>query len=149
MYIFNLILTTISLLISSGLPSYIPQDVSPIPIIKQTPVQALPEPKLSEAQELSPVESEAPIEAPKAAVVHSDDYYLDWIAQHESSNNPYAINEIGACGLYQSLPCSKVLSKCGSLDNVACQQEWGLEYALSRYGSTEAAFNFWQANRYW
>ncbi len=151
MRIFILIPIGFSVLVAFSMPSSLakPHEVSTSPVAQTTPIQAIQAPKVSEIQELATLGVAEPIVVPKTAVAHNDDYYLDWIAQHESSNNPYAINEIGACGLFQSLPCSKVLSKCGSLDNVACQQEWGLEYAISRYGSTEAAYNFWQANRWW
>ncbi len=79
----------------------------------------------------------------------SGDANLDWIIQHESGGNPYAMNASGACGLGQSLPCSKVLNACGSLDNVGCQIEWVRNYCVSRYGSTANAKSFWVANRWY
>ena len=71
------------------------------------------------------------------------------IFMRESGNNPSAINPTsGACGLPQSLPCSKMnceLSEAGR----ACQTEWARQYAVSRYGSFVQAWEFWLANNWW
>ena len=91
----------------------------------------------------------APPPQPKQAYDGTNDENLNWIISHESGGNPYAMNSIGACGLGQSLPCSKVLGKCGSLDNVACQIEWVREYCVGRYGSTANAKSFWEVNRWY
>lgn len=70
-----------------------------------------------------------------------------FIYMHESGNNPHAINaSSGACGLGQALPCSKL--PC-SLDDYACQDNWFTNYAVQRYGSWEAAYNFWVAHNWW
>lgn len=87
-------------------------------------------------------------EAPSSSYHGSGDSYLDWIISHESGGNPHAMNSIGACGLGQSLPCSKVLSVCGTLDNVDCQIQWVRNYCISRYGSTYQAYLFWQQNHW-
>ena len=50
----------------------------------------------------------------------------------------------GACGLFQSLPCSKVLSVAGSLANVAGQADWGIGYISDRYGTPTNALHFWK-----
>jgi hypothetical protein len=110
----------------------VPEEVSPV---------AIPEPPAA------PVPP--PVVAPISTYSGSGDPSLDWIIQHESGGNPYAMNSIGACGLGQSLPCSKVLGVCGSLDNVACQIEWVRSYCNSRYGSTYNAYLFWQANNWY
>lgn len=73
--------------------------------------------------------------------------YKLFIYDMESGNNPHAINKYsGACGLGQSLPCSKM--PC-SLDDYSCQDSYFTAYALNRYGSWEAAYSFWVANRWW
>lgn len=73
--------------------------------------------------------------------------YKAWIYQHESGNNPYAVNpSSGACGLAQALPCSKMNCELGDYD---CQDQWATEYMLNRYGTWLNAYNFWQANKWW
>lgn len=70
-----------------------------------------------------------------------------FIYQHESGNNPGAINpSSGACGLGQALPCSKM--GC-SLSDYACQDKFFTGYAMARYGSWENAKAFWLANHWW
>ena len=62
----------------------------------------------------------------------------------ESGFDPYARNSSsGACGLGQSLPCSKVLNKCKSLANIKCQAEWVVNYVKNRYLHPKNAWNFW------
>lgn len=80
----------------------------------------------------------------------SGDQYLDWIISKESGGNPYAVNaSSGACGLGQSLPCSKVLNACGSLNNVQCQIDWVRNYTIARYGSPYNAYIFWTQNHWY
>jgi hypothetical protein len=71
------------------------------------------------------------------------------IAVKESGLNPYAINRSsGACGIAQSLPCSKMLSQIGSLDNVQGQINWMVQYVAQRYGSPANAWN-WHLEHNW
>lgn len=93
------------------------------------------------------VEAVAPVVAAKTIPVLDTSEAKAFIYQHESGNNPGAINaDSGACGLGQALPCSKM--GCG-LDDYGCQDQWFTDYMLSRYGSWVAAMSFWQSNRYW
>jgi hypothetical protein len=70
-----------------------------------------------------------------------------FIYMHESGNNPGAINaSSGACGLGQSLPCSKM--GC-SLSDYTCQDQWFTSYMLGRYGSWENARAFWLSHSWW
>jgi hypothetical protein len=70
-----------------------------------------------------------------------------FIYQHESGNNPSAINAgSGACGLGQALPCSKM--GC-SLSDYACQDAYFTSYMLGRYGSWENAYAFWISHSWW
>lgn len=62
---------------------------------------------------------------------------------NESGCNPRAINPIsGACGIPQSLPCSKM--GC-SLSDPVCQLRWMAKYVAERYGSWEKAYSTWQS----
>jgi hypothetical protein len=76
--------------------------------------------------------------------IQSEDYYVNWIIQHESGGNPNAVNpSSGACGLFQRLPCTVPLG------NVEVQMADGLAYIQSRYGSAKAAYDFWQINNWY
>lgn len=69
---------------------------------------------------------------------------LDQLIFVESGWNPYAVNKSsGACGIAQSLPCSKVLSRAGTLDNVVGQGEWMLDYIARAYGNPTKAYDKW------
>lgn len=66
---------------------------------------------------------------------------------HESGNRTNAINaSSGACGLGQAWPCSKM--PC-SLSDYACQDAFFTNYALTRYGSWDAAWAYWQGHSNW
>lgn len=94
------------------------------------------------AQAAQAVPSTAPAPTPVIqASVQSSDYYINWIIQHESGGNPYAVNPIsGACGLFQRLPCTVTLG------DVAGQMADGLTYINSRYGSAYNAYLYWVAH---
>ncbi|MFD7577544.1 transglycosylase SLT domain-containing protein [Kitasatospora sp. NPDC059803] len=73
------------------------------------------------------------------------------IIAHESSWNVTATNaSSGAYGLAQALPGSKMATH-GSdwKTNATTQIKWALDYMNSRYGSPNAAWNFWQANHWY
>lgn len=74
---------------------------------------------------------------------------MTYIFAHESGNNPLAINPTsGACGLGQSLPCSKLLAVC-LLSDYNCQVEFFTEYANQRYGGWDAAMAVWESQGWW
>lgn len=83
-----------------------------------------------------------------AAGIASGDWgYVDYIVSRESGWNPNATNKSsGACGLVQALPCSKVP---GNGYNPVDNLRWGNGYAVGRYGSWAAAYNFWSRNHWW
>lgn len=86
-------------------------------------------------------------EAPKIEPPISDEYFKNYIYQHESNNNPGAINaSSGACGLGQALPCSKM--PC-NLADYACQDNYFTSYMQKRYGSWANAYQFWISNKWW
>lgn len=68
-----------------------------------------------------------------------------FIYAHESGNDPTRVNSIGCRGLGQACPGSKL--PCDA--DYACQDAWFTNYALTRYGSWEAAYVFWIAHRWW
>ncbi|NHI16903.1 transglycosylase SLT domain-containing protein [Microbacterium excoecariae] len=82
-----------------------------------------------------------------AGIASSDWAYVDYIVSAESGWNPNATNaSSGACGLVQALPCSKVPGNgYDPVDNLA----WGSGYAVGRYGSWAAAYQFWVTNHWW
>lgn len=67
------------------------------------------------------------------------------IYMKESGNNPAAVNSIGCRGIGQACPGTKL--PCGA--DYACQDAWFTNYAITRYGSWDAAWVFWQANKWW
>ena len=80
----------------------------------------------------------------------------DWqclvkIINHESGWNPNAVNKSsGACGLFQSLPCSKMKSAGADYrTNYKTQVKWGLGYIKGRYGTPAKAWNFWQKHHWY
>lgn len=67
---------------------------------------------------------------------------FDKIITRESRWNPNAVNRSsGACGLPQALPCSKIKDK-----SPVGQLQWAIAYMKNRYGTPNAAWNFWQAH---
>lgn len=77
--------------------------------------------------------------------------YTNWedaaeLTAREASFNPHVINSIGACGLPQALPCSKM--KC-ELTDIKCQLDWQKEYVSDRYGTiTKALDHSYKLNWY-
>lgn len=82
-----------------------------------------------------------------AGISEADMAYVDYIVGRESGWNPNATNSSsGACGLVQAYPCSKVPGNgYDPVDNL----RWGNGYAIGRYGSWAAAFDFWSRNHWW
>lgn len=119
-----------------------------------TPIQeTLPEQTRAEETTSTPVVTEplsTPKEIARATLVdlgYGDAWYaVEYIGFKESSWNNYAVNSIGACGLFQALPCSKMDCE---LSDVACQVRWATNYAVQRYGSWHQAYNFWRTNNWW
>jgi uncharacterized membrane-anchored protein YhcB (DUF1043 family) len=74
------------------------------------------------------------------------DPYMAYIYQHESGCRTTALNSIGCYGIGQSCPASKI-AHCGA--SFECQDAWFRNYAVTRYGSTQAAYNFWLSHKWW
>lgn len=91
------------------------------------------------------------IEPPKPAINTSNgacntgNPYKDFIYYKESTCNPASVNSIGCRGIGQACPGSKL--PCGP--DFACQDTWFSNYAMERYGSWKAAYDFWIANNWW
>lgn len=82
-----------------------------------------------------------------AGIAQGDWGFVDYIVSRESSWNPNATNaSSGACGLIQAYPCSKVP---GNGYNPVDNLRWGNGYAVGRYGSWSAAYDFWTSNHWW
>ena len=81
-----------------------------------------------------------PVEAPI-----SSDEAKAFIYMKESSNNLAAVNpSSGACGIGQSLPCSKLANECPNwATDYECSDRWFTNYMLARYGSWQAAKDYW------
>lgn len=81
-----------------------------------------------------------------AAADCGSDPNLAAIFQHESGCNPSSVNSIGCYGLGQD--CNGIVrNQCGT--NFSCQYSYFADYAMRRYGSSAAAWAFWQANHWW
>ena len=75
----------------------------------------------------------------------SSDAALDIIIARESSNNPNARNGI-YYGLGQLSPAAQAQYNAGPGSSYAQQYAAAKAYAVARYGSTQAALAFWNAN---
>ena len=110
--------------------------------------------KLAEKARLASIASQQAQAVPQVsgAVAVKQTYSLPtnqakaFIYQHESGNNPGAINSQGCRGLGQACPGSKL--PCSNSD-YACQDAWFTNYAMTRYGSWEAAYQWWVQHSWW
>lgn len=132
---------------SSPVQAQEPEPPNPKPVVQATK----PIPELVVQAPVVPPAPPAPVApAPVAPVVQaptSEQEAKMFIYMKESGNNPYAVNKSsGACGLAQSLPCSKM--NC-ALGDYACQDAWATQYMLNRYGSWANAQAFWLAHHWW
>lgn len=86
-----------------------------------------------------------------AGIKPADYEYVDYIVSKESRWNPTARNaSSGAYGLCQALPGTKMASAGADWEtNPVTQLRWCNGYATARYGSWQAAYNFWLRNHYW
>jgi uncharacterized protein YabE (DUF348 family) len=101
-----------------------------------------------------------------AAGIPVGDYpYVDFIISHESGWCPTKLQgQVGYCppyapaviptnkgyGLGQATPGTKMAAFGADWKTSAVTQlKWATSYAKGRYGSWQAAYNFWQARHYW
>jgi uncharacterized protein YabE (DUF348 family) len=101
----------------------------------------------------------------EAGISSSDYAYVNYIVSNESGWCPTKLQgEIGYCpgyapssfpsdegyGLGQATPGTKMAAFGSDWEtNPVTQLRWATSYADGRYGSWEAAYNFWQAHHYW
>lgn len=77
--------------------------------------------------------------------------YINYIFTRESGWNPAAVNRSGGYyGLGQT-SLSKLTSSCGAswASDPVCQIKVFNSYAVGRYGSWQAAYDFWTKNHWW
>lgn len=110
----------------------------------QKALQARADQKASEQQKIAQAAS-LTTKAYAATGCNTGNMYKDYIYSHESGCNPASVNSIGCRGIGQACPGSKL--PCGA--DFACQDAYFTTYALSRYGSWQAAYNFWLINHWW
>ena len=87
-----------------------------------------------------------------AQIVPADQYAsFAAIISHESGWNTTATNpSSGSYGLGQALPGSKMATAGADWKtNPQTQIRWALDYMNTRYGSPNAAWNFWQAHHWY
>jgi hypothetical protein len=135
-----------------------------MPVIKTVKPEATPVPKVSPTPTDKPLQGQ--IEPfPKLLTTEAVNYRekaLDWIATHwqnddltafdniikkESGYRPDALNEIGAGGICQAYPSSKMPCKLAD-DDLMCQLEWCNNYIVSRYGTPSEAWSFHLASNW-
>jgi resuscitation-promoting factor RpfB len=74
----------------------------------------------------------------------------DYIISRESGWRLNARNSGGCLGLGQACPGSKLTNVCPNYATDAiCQLQFFNNYAVKRYGSWNAAYNFWVVNHWW
>jgi hypothetical protein len=131
-------------------PTYIKpiKHLQPVPAISvAVPVEAVPATEPAPVAPPEPAYVPAPVAAPVVGVSGcGDSMYKQFIYQHESGCRTDAVNPIGACGLGQALPCSKM--GC-SLSDWACQDTFFTNYANATYGGWAGAYAFWLAHSWW
>jgi hypothetical protein len=132
----------------SATPSAIPASTTR-PTATPRPTKTLT-PKAVASSSAVPAGSPKELMKQRVAAIWGEEHWpsMDNIISHESGWDLFIVNRSsGACGLAQALPCSKLLTRCGSLDNVPCQVEWTIEYAKQRYGDPINAWRTWQTSR--
>lgn len=116
---------------------------------QQARLKALQAKKLAEQRRLQ-LQAQTAVKpayiAPQGVTNCGSDPYMAFIYQHESGCRTNAINSIGCAGLGQACPGSKL--PC-SLSDWSCQNAYFTNYAVSRYGSTYNAYQFWIARHWW
>jgi hypothetical protein len=129
------------------------QESSPTP--KGIAVVKVPERITASTGDVQSIATTASIKVASAPIVStvtpaSGTDAMQYIFQRESGNRLDAVNEIGACGLGQSLPCSKLSSVCPNWrTDRDCQVQFFSSYAAARYGSWDNAVVWWDSHKWW
>lgn len=86
----------------------------------------------------------------RAGISPGDYSAADYIISHESGWRPFASGIGGAYGLCQALPGSKMASAGADWrTNPVTQLRWCTNYAKSRFGGWQAAYQYWLSHRNW
>lgn len=87
----------------------------------------------------------------QSAITQSEQEAKAFIYLKESSNRTWAVNKSsGACGIGQSLPCSKLSNVCPNWEtDYACSDGFFTQYMIKRYGSWANAKAFWERKGWW
>lgn len=115
------------------------RDLPPtLAIDSKSPVSAISSPSKPSFGQLAVYVAPAPV-IPVSTVVANcgDNQYAAYIYNYESGCNTSSVNSIGCRGIGQACPGDKL--PCGA--DYACQNAYFTAYAISRYGSWEAAYN--------
>jgi len=83
-----------------------------------------------------------------AGIQPSDWPAVEFIVSNESSWRPNVRNSEGCVGLGQRCPASVLYAACPDLDPV-CQLRHFSNYAPTRYGGWQSAYNAWVSQRWW
>lgn len=123
---------------------------------QEEPPKAVEQPKAVEKPIIKPATPKAPVAKAtgtkeqwmaQAGIPNSEWKYVDYIVSKESGWNPNAVNKSsGACGLVQSLPCSKLGT---NWRNPVHALIWQKNYVKARYGGYAQAYAFWVANHWY
>lgn len=80
----------------------------------------------------------------------NDRISFDNVLKKEAGYLPTAINEIGACGMGQALPCEKMPCNLSLNDaDIECQYNWIKRYISSRYQTPSLAWKFHLENNWY
>ena len=99
----------------------------------------------AEAARIAAEQAKVVVAAPVAVSPATGGDAKAFIYNHESGNNPAAVNSAGCRGLGQACPGSKL--PCGN--DYACQDAYFTSYMQGRYGTWEAAMAFWLSHNWW
>ncbi len=131
--------------VSDDVPLYSPEGLEGVEEIKEVAVVA--------ASEVEPVKKVKTVKAEVKKVVYPvpEDEAKAFIYQHESGNNPAAVNKSsGSCGIGQRLPCKLLVADCPNWKtDYACQDAHFTRYMLNRYGSWSKARQHWLQFKWW
>jgi uncharacterized protein YabE (DUF348 family) len=85
-----------------------------------------------------------------AGIAKSDYVYVEYVIEHESHWNLASVNSAGCSGLGQACPGSKLAAACPAWRTDAiCQMKFFNGYAVDRYGTWAAAYNFKVSHGWW
>ncbi len=119
------------------------QEIIAVEAVKQIVVKGTKQPTIIVAGDHAALMS-------AAGIPESQHGSASFIISRESGWRLNARNAGGCLGLGQACPGTKLTNACPNYANDAdCQLRFFNGYAVGRYGSWNAAYNFWQVNHWW